>query len=184
MLTEKQKMLTGKLYDPREEELRDLRARARSITEAFNQTPFEDRGERTRILKSLFGSTGEHLVVESNFNCDYGENIHVGENFYANFGCVILDSAEVIIGDDCLMGPQAGIYTSFHPVKPNERLSGFGYAASVRLGNNCWIGGNTAINPGVSIGDNVVIASGSTVTKDFGNNLLIGGTPAIVIREL
>ncbi|WP_354624354.1 sugar O-acetyltransferase [Psychromonas sp. MME2] len=183
-MTEKQKMLAGEFYDPSEPELVDLRLKARLLTEKLNQTSVAYQEERTKIIKSLFGSTGENIHIESSFNCDYGENIHVGENFYSNFGCVILDVAEVRIGDNCFIAPQVGIYTATHPIDPNERISGLEYAKPILIGNNCWIGGHATINPGVKLGDNVVVASGAVVTKSFANNVVIGGNPARVLKEI
>ena len=183
-MTEKDKMLSGEYYDPRDSALVSLRLSARLLTEKLNQTSWADRGERTKILKSLFGSTGEYILIESTFNCDYGENIHVGENFYANAGCVILDAAEVLIGDDCVIGPQVGIYTATHPINPQERASVLGYAKAIKIGHNCWIGGHATINPGIKLGDNVVVASGSVVTKSFDDNVVIGGNPAKVLKNL
>ncbi|OXX25946.1 sugar O-acetyltransferase, partial [Vibrio sp. V06_P1A73T115] len=111
-------------------------------------------------------------------------NIHVGENFYANFGCVILDVAEVRIGNNCFIAPQVGIYTATHPTDPIQRNSGLEYGKSVVIGHNCWIGGHATINPGVTLGNNVVVASGAVVTKSFGDNVVIGGNPAKVIKEI
>ena len=119
-----------------------------------------------------------------NFRCDYGKNIHVGENFFMNYDCVILDVCEVRIGDNCLIAPQVGIYTACHPMDAAERLSGKEYGAPVTIGNNCWIGGRAVINPGVTLGDNVVVASGAVVTKSFPSNVLIGGVPAKIIKVL
>ena len=127
-MTEKEKMLSGKLYDPGDPELVELHLKAQLITQKFNKTNIADIEKRTEILKSLFGTTGEKIHIEPTFNCDYGENIHVGENFYVNFGCVILDVAEVRIGDNCLIAPQVGIYTATHPIDPIERASGLEYA--------------------------------------------------------
>lgn len=125
-----------------------------------------------------------NISIHQNFYCDYGCNIYVGSNFFANYDCVILDCAEVRFGDNCLLGPQVGIYTATHPLDPIERASGLESAKSIHIGNDCWIGGHATINPGVTLGNNVVVASGSVVTKSFGDNLVIGGNPARVIREL
>ena len=182
-MTEKEKMLSGQYYNPNDSELVDLRFRVRIATEKLNQTSMANGEERTKIIKWLFGSTGEKIHIESTFNCDYGENIHVGENFYANFGCVILDVAEVRIGDNCIIAPQVGIYTATHPIDPVKRARGLEYAKAIKIGNDCWIGGHATINPGVELGNNVVVASGSVVTKSFGDNVVIGGNPARVLKE-
>lgn len=183
-MTEQEKMLAGEYYDPSDLELEGLRLKARLLTERFNNTSVEDNQQRVEIIKSLFGSTGESLHIESTFNCDYGKNIHVGENFYANFGCVILDVARVDIGDNCFIAPQVGIYTATHPINAAERISGLEYAKAIKIGDNCWIGGHTTINPGVELGDNVVVASGAVVTKSFTDNVVIGGNPARILKKV
>ncbi|MBT1442914.1 sugar O-acetyltransferase [Shewanella sp. JM162201] len=183
-MTEREKMLLGENYDPSDDELVRLRLNARLLTETLNQTSVSFSEKRVEIIKSLFGSTGNNIHIESTFNCDYGLNIHVGENFHANFGCVILDVAEVRIGDNCFIGPQVGIYTATHPIDPIQRKSGIESGKPVTIGNNCWIGGHATINPGVTLGENVVVASGAVVTKSFASNLVIGGNPARVLKVI
>jgi len=183
-MTEKEKMLSGEYYDPSDAELVKLRLNARLQTEQLNQTSVSQAEQRVAIIKSLFGSTGQSIHIESTFNCDYGVNIHVGENFYANFGCVILDVAEVRIGNNCFIAPQVGIYTATHPIDPIQRNSGLEYGKPVMIGDNCWIGGHATINPGVTLGNNVVVASGAVVTKSFADNVVIGGNPARVIKRI
>ncbi|MEI2565322.1 sugar O-acetyltransferase [Vibrio metoecus] len=183
-MREREKMLSGEYYDPSDAELVKLRLEARLLTEKLNQTSVSCPEKRVEIIKSLLGSTGNSIHIESTFNCDYGLNIHVGENFYANFGCVILDVAEVRIGDNCFIAPQVGIYTATHPIDPIQRNSGLEFGKPIRIGNNCWIGGHATINPGVTLDDNVVVASGAVVTKSFGGNVVIGGNPARVLKEI
>lgn len=183
-MNEKAKMLAGEFYNPLDKELVQLRLQARLKTESFNNISAANAEERTAIINSLFGSSGANIYIEPTFQCDYGVNIHVGDNFYANFGCVILDVAEVRIGDNCAIAPQVGIYTATHPVDPTQRLSGLEYGKPITIGNNCWIGGNATINPGVTLGDNVVVASGAVVTKNFGDNVVIAGNPARVIKTV
>lgn len=181
-MTEYQKMISGNLYDPSDNELVQLRRNARILTEQFNATSVLKINERIASIKSLFGSSGTNINIEPDFHCDYGINIHVGENFYANFGCVILDVAKVVIGDNCLIAPQVGIYTATHPIDPVERNQGLELGKSITIGNNCWIGGRAVINPGVTLGNNVVVGSGAVVTKSFGDNIVIGGNPAKIIK--
>lgn len=183
-MTEFEKMISGQYYNPNDPELVERRLKTRLATEKLNQTSMMKPEERAQIIKSLFGSTGKNVYIESTFNCDYGENIHVGENFYANFGCVILDVAEVRIGKNCFIAPQVGIYTATHPINPIERASGLEYAKPITIGDNCWIGGHATINPGVNLGNNVVVASGAVVTKSFGDNVVIAGNPARVLKEI
>lgn len=176
-------MLQGQLYDPLDKELVALRMRARRITERINATPMSKRGDRKSQFESLFGATGRGFYIESPFQCDYGENITIGDQFFANFGCVILDAANVTIGHNCKLGPQVGLYTATHPVEPEARLGGGEYALPIKMGNNVWIGGNATINPGVTLGDNVVVGAGSVVTRSFESNVVIAGNPARIIRS-
>ena len=183
-MTELEKMLAGELYFPSDKALTLMRKQCRQQLDNLNATCQTEHKKRTQLLKTLFGSTGKRLYIESSFKCDYGSNIHVGENFYANFNCVILDAAKVTIGDNCMIAPQVGIYTATHPINPEQRATGIEFAKPITLGNNCWIGGNAVINPGVTLGDNVVVASGAVVTKSFGDNVVIGGNPAKVIKHV
>jgi maltose O-acetyltransferase len=182
MKTEKQKMLDGELYEPWDPQLMEERKKARYFTRILNLTTEEE--ERVAAIKQLFGSTGETVILEPNFRCDYGYNIHVGNNFFANFDCVILDVCEVRFGVNCMLAPGVHIYTATHPVNPIERNKGHEFGKPVTIGDNCWIGGGAIINPGVTIGDNVVIASGAVVTKDVPSNIVVGGNPARVIKEI
>lgn len=184
MRTEKEKLLAGELYIAADPELVAERLEARRLTRLYNQTLETAHELRDRLLRELFGSAGANLAVEPPFRCDYGYNIHVGENFYANFDCVFLDVMEIRIGDNCLMAPGVHLYTATHPLDPVERSAGPEYARPIRIGHNVWVGGRAVINPGVTIGDNVVIASGAIVTKDVPDNVVVGGNPAKVIKLL
>lgn len=181
MKTEKEKMLQGELYNASDKELVEERIHARKLTGLYNQM---DREARYTLLKQLFGSLGAATYVEPPFRCDYGYNIHVGENFYANFDCVILDECCVIIGKNCSLGPGVHIYTATHPLDAQERIQGLEYGKPVTIGDNVWIGGKAVINPGRTIGKNVVIASGSIVTKDIPDNVVVGGNPAKILKYL
>jgi len=182
--TEKEKMLNGELYNAGDAELVKERLNARRLTRLYNQSLETEGNKRTELLKELFGSTGENLYIEPTFRCDYGYNIHVGENFYANFDCVFLDVCEIRIGVNCFIAPGVHIYTATHPLNPNERISGAEYGKPVSIGDNVWIGGRVVINPGVNIGNNVVIASGAVVTKDVPENVVVAGNPAKVIKQI
>lgn len=183
-MTEKEKMLSEMIYDPRDAELREDAARSRKLTRLFNTTTEEQKEYRITLLKELFGSTGEHIHIEPPFRCDYGSNIFIGENFYANFDCIILDVAKVTIGNNCLFGPRVCVYTPCHPIDPDERNTGKEYGKSVTIGDNVWIGGSAVINPGVTIGNNVVIGSGSVVTHDIPDNVVAAGNPCRIIRQI
>lgn len=184
MKTEKEKMLAGELYTPENQGLLEERTAARKITRLFNETDETESEKRTQLLKELFGSTGETYHVEPPFRCDYGYNIHVGENFFVNFDTVFLDVCEIRIGNNCFIAPGVHIYTATHPINYKERATGLEFGRPVKIGNDVWIGGKSIINPGVTIGNNVVIGSGSVVTKDVPNNVVIAGNPARVIKKL
>lgn len=184
MKTEKEKMLDGELYLASDPELIKERENARRLTRLFNETVETENSERLILLKEMFGSTGKEIYIEPTLRCDYGSNIHVGENFFANFDSVFLDVCEIRIGDNCMLAPGVHIYTATHPLDPVERNSGVEYGKPVTIGNNVWIGGRAVINPGVTIGNNVVIASGAIVTKDVPDNVVVGGNPAKIIKEI
>lgn len=182
MSCEYDKMIAGKMYVPWDSELVNMRKRARLLCEAINQLSINDNEKRVHLIKELLGSTGESIYIEPNFRVDYGCNIHVGEHFYANYDCIILDAAPVTIGKNCLLAPRVGLYTATHPIDVVERTNGIEYGKPITIGDNCWIGGNAIINPGVTLGNNVVVASGSVVTKSFGDNVVIGGNPARILK--
>lgn len=184
MLTEKEKMIQGAMYDPSDVQLVQDRMNAKLMTRRYNNLPEDDVNARCQLIKEIFGTTGEHIHVEANIRVDYGYNIYIGENFYSNHDLTILDVAPVTIGDNCMIAPGVHIYTATHPIDPMERNSGLEYAKPVVIGDNCWIGGRSIINPGVTIGNNVVIASGTVVTKDVPDNVVVAGVPAKVIKQI
>jgi len=182
-LSEKEKMLNGEFYDPMDTELVTDRMEARKLLYNFNSSKPSEGIQRKETLKQLFGKTGEKLFIEPPFQCDYGYNIQVGENFYANFDCVILDVNKVIMGDNVQLGPGVHIYTAVHPTDPEERISKTEYGEEIKIGNNVWIGGGAIICPGVKIGSNTTIGAGSVVTKDIPENVLAVGNPCKVIKK-
>lgn len=185
MLSEKEKMLKGLLYDANyDKTLIEERNRCKILCCKYNKKPYENIDERYTILKSILGSYKDSFVIEPSFWCDYGYNIHIGNNFYANHNLVILDAAEVIIGDNVYIAPNCGIYTAGHPLNVEDRNKGLEYAKPIKIGNNVWIGANVAILPGVTIGDNVTIGAGSIVNRDVPSNTLAVGNPCKVIRNL
>jgi maltose O-acetyltransferase len=181
---EKRKMLDGDLYDATTPELVAEREAARRLTDRYNRTTAVDRDARRSLLDDLFGSTGENVRVEPPFRCDYGYNVHAGDDFYANFGCVVLDVCRVAFGDRCLLGPGVHVYAATHPVDPAERAAGLEYGEPVSVGDDVWIGGRAVVNPGVSIGDNAVVGSGAVVARDVPANAVVRGNPAEVVREV
>ena len=146
--------------------------------------PEDAKIERDKLLYVLLENSGENLYIEPPFYCDYGYNIKLGHHVFMNFNCCILDVAEVTIGDHAMLGPNVQIYTATHPLEAKARNRGKEYAKPIRIGNNVWIGGNAVICPGVTIGNNVVIGAGAVVTKDFPDDVFIGGNPARIIKEI
>ena len=183
-MTEKERMLSETLYIPQDEELAADCARSRRLVRLINGTTEEQAEYRVQLFKELFGRTGENLWVEPPFHCDYGCHISVGENFYANFDCIILDVCDVTIGDNVFLAPRVCIYTAGHPIDAGVRRRQLEYGKKVVIGNDVWVGGNTVINPGVTIGDNVVIGSGSVVTKDIPSGVIAAGNPCRVLRPI
>ena len=180
---QKEKMIAGKVYRF-DDELHEVIFRTRKLTDEFNRTRYDDVDGRERIIRDLFGSVGAKVCVEAPFRCDYGFNIHVGDNFYANYGCVVLDSAKVTIGDHVFLGPNVQIYTPCHPIYAPARNEGYEYAKEVTIGDDVWIGGNVTIVPGAHIGSNVVIGAGSVVTGDIPDGVVAAGNPCRIIRKI
>ncbi|MDR4968020.1 MAG: sugar O-acetyltransferase [Acholeplasmataceae bacterium] len=183
-MTEKEKMLSGKLYLASDEELRQMRQNARSILDVFNASKFSDTIKRRDLIFQLFGQVGQNVKVNKPFYCDYGVNIHVGDNFYANYDCMIIDVGEVKIGHNVFFGPRVNIYTAGHPIDKDVRNTQLEYGKTVTIGDDVWIGGNVVINPGVTIGSNVVIGSESVVVKDIESNVVAAGNPCKVVRKI
>ncbi|NUE01667.1 acetyltransferase [Halorubraceae archaeon YAN] len=183
-MSEKSKMIAGELYDPQDPNLVAERADARSLTEAFNETTVDEPETRWKLITELFGTVGESISIEPTFRCDYGYNIHVGDSFFANFDCVMLDVCPIEIGDNCMFGPSVHIYTATHPLNAAERSSGFEYGNPVTIGDEVWIGGQAVINPGVTVGNQSVIASGAVVTTDVPEGVVVGGNPASVLKKI
>lgn len=171
-------MLRGELYRADDPELVELRRRARVLTRKYNET------EDPELLRQLLGTCPQQLKIEPNFRCDYGFNLHLGENFYANFDCVFLDVCPITIGPDCLCAPGVHLYTATHPLDPAQRRAGLELGKPITIGANVWLGGRAIVNPGVTIGDHAVVASGAVVTKDVPARTLVGGNPARVLKEL
>lgn len=157
--------------------------KARVLTQKLNTVDRSDFDAIGKIVKELLGKS-DGAFINPPFYCDYGTHIEVGNNFFANYNCTILDVAKVTIGDNCQLAPNVAIYTAGHPVHPDTRNSGYEYGISVTIGDNVWIGGNSVICPGVRIGSNTVIGAGSVVTKDIPDWVIAAGNPCRVIREI
>ena len=174
------KMVNGELYN--QSKINYLLMNCKEILYDYNNLRPKELEKRKEIIRKLFRKTGEEFHIESPFFCDYGFNITIGENFYANHNLVILDGAEVIFGDNVFIGPNVGIYTAGHPIDVELRNNGIEYAKTIKIGNNVWIGGNVCIMPGVTIGDNVTIGGGAVVTKDIPSNVTAFGNPCKVYK--
>lgn len=183
-MTELEKLDAGLEYDFWDEEVDGRKIHALEWCQKLNEIPMPNAGERTAAIRALFGSVGENATVLPVFNCDNGSNIHVGKNFIANYNVTILDIAPVRIKDYVMIGPGTLITTVNHPLSPLGRRRHLGIAKPVNIGNDVWIGGNVTILPGVSIGNNVIIAAGAVVTKDIPDNCVAGGVPARLIKTL
>lgn len=182
-MTEKQKMLMGIIYNAEEACLIEERNRAKSLTKQYNESRQEDRDHRKYLMGQIFGKLGQNVHLEAPFYLDYGYRTTIGDDFFSNFNLTILDGGGVEIGDRVFIGPNVGIYTANHPTDVRRREKGYEWALPVKIGNKVWIGGGVTILPGVTIGDNTVIAAGSVVTKDIPTNVVAAGNPCKVIKE-
>ena len=192
-MTEREKMLAGKLYDCGDPELLAQWHRAKNLVRDFNLTQSEDLKEKERILTDLLGGRGQNLWITPPFYVDYGNNIYFGNNCEVNMNCTFLDANRIMIGDNALIAPNVQIYTAFHPTNAKDRFGevkedgSFEFCktqtAPVVIGRNVWIGGGVIIMPGVTVGDNVVIGAGSIVTRDIPSDKIAYGAPCRVIRD-
>lgn len=183
-MNQKDRMLQGLPYKAWLDGLEEERELCKEKVYELNMLAPKDRDKIPEILKSLFGKTGENVWIEPPFHCDYGWNIEVGENFFANYGLTVLDVGRVTIGDNVQIAPNVSIYTAGHPIHPDSRNSGYEYGLPITIGNNVWIGGNVVILPGIVIGNNAVIGAGSVVTKDIPDNMIAMGNPCRAVREI
>ncbi|NLR94155.1 sugar O-acetyltransferase [Flammeovirga agarivorans] len=180
-MTEKEKMISGELYNADDPTLVQDRKRAKILCKQYNDSPID---LNAKILEELFQQDQLNVNVEAPFRCDYGYNITVGDNFYSNFNLTILDVAPVTIGDNVFIAPNVLIATAGHPIDPIQRTRGDEFGKPITIGNRVWIGGNVVILPGVSIGENVTIGAGSVVTKDIPANTVAVGNPCKVIKHI
>ena len=183
-MNQKERMLAGLPYKAWMDGLSQERLENKKKIYAFNHLEPDRFDEKEKLLKEILGKTGEYVNIEAPFHCDYGYNIEVGENFFANYNFTVLDVGKVKIGANAQIAPNVSIYTASHPVHPDSRNSGYEYGIGITIGDNVWIGGNACIMPGVTIGNNVVIGAGSVVTKDIPDNVIAAGNPCRIIRTV
>lgn len=181
---QRQYILSGAMYNDLTKELIEAREKTVFLTNEYNHSFGKPSDEREAILRKLLKSIGKGVHFEPAFRCEFGYNISIGDNFYANFDCIMLDGGSIEIGNNVLFGPRVGIYTSNHAADASERIAGACYAKPVKIGSNVWIGAGVHINQGVTIGDNTIIGSGSVVTKDIPANVVAAGVPCKVVREI
>jgi maltose O-acetyltransferase len=178
------KMLAGEPYLASDPELVAMRRHARRLTRDYNQTTEAEPDRREALLREIFGKIGIRAIIEPPFHCDYGSHVFAGDDFFMNFGGVILDCAEVRIGDHVLCGPYVQIYAATHPLDPRLRAAGRELARPVRIGNRVWLGGGCIVCPGVAIGDDTTIGAGSVVTRNIPPSVFAAGNPCRVIRAI
>lgn len=174
----------GKLFTDMCEGLPEERLRGKELMYEFNHTRPSEVEKRDKLIREMFGTVGKHVWVEPPVYFSYGTNIHIGDNFYANFNFTIVDDYTVTIGDNVLIAPNVTISVTGHPVHHELRKAGEMFSFPVTIGNNVWIGSNVVINPGITIGDNSVIGAGSVVTKDIPPDVVAVGVPCKVIRSI
>ncbi len=195
MKTEMEKCLAGEWYDCHNQVFLDLKTRTHKLLMKYNSLPYEDKEEKHSLLKKMLGSIGMKVSVASPFICDYGCNIHIGDNVTVNTGCTFVDCNKITIGSNALIAPNVQLYTATHPIDLDERLAPVEtedgikrvrrtYALPITIEDGCWIGGGVIILPGITIGYGSVIGAGSVVTKDIPANSLAVGNPCKVIRQI
>ena len=183
-MTEWERLQQGLIYNDFDEDLFERRDAAKKLFKAYNKTN-DDEGElRNKILQQLFKQIGKNVWIEPDFKCEFGKNITIEDDVYINFGCIILDCAEVTIGSHTLFGPNIGLYPVNHSTDAQERINGGCYGKPIHIGKNVWLGGDVKVLAGVTIGDNTIIGTGSIVTKDIPSNVIAVGNPCKVIRGI
>lgn len=179
-----QRMLSGKMYNDLSSELMRKRNDVVLLTNRYNRSYGEAQRVRESILRDILGGMGENVNFEPDFRCEFGSNIFIGNNFFANFDCVILDCNRIVIGNNVLFGPRVGLYAGNHAIHPEDRVAGGCYSKPITIGDNVWVGAGVHIMGGVTIGRNSIIGAGSVVTKDIPENVIAAGGPCRMIREI
>ncbi|WP_341778862.1 sugar O-acetyltransferase [Levilactobacillus sp. HBUAS70063] len=182
MATEREKMTAGQPYEQFDSELIARRVAVRKQLSAVNQ--LDDNDQRNAGYRQLMADSGDDFFVEAGLEYDYGWNIHIGDHFYGNYNMTLLDTCPITIGEHCYFGPNVGLYTPVHPLNAMARVHDVEMGAPITIGDNAWFGGNVTVLPGVTLGNNVVVGAGAVVTKSFGDNVVLVGNPAHVIKEI
>ncbi len=182
-MTEREKMGQGLLYDANyDRELLEMRAKCKDLCFSYNQLKPSLTAEQEAVIRQLFGKTGKQFCITAPFWCDYGYNIEIGENFYANHNCIILDGAKVTFGDNVFIAPNCTFSTAGHPLDIEQRNQGLEYAYPIQVGDNVWFGASVTVLPGVTIGSNTVIGAGSVVNRNIPDGVVAVGNPCRVLR--
>ncbi|MCI5796358.1 MAG: sugar O-acetyltransferase [Ruminococcus sp.] len=181
----KDKMHTGKLYLPGDEEIMKSQLKCLDRLYDFNMTRPTELKKREEMLREMFAEIGDGCYIEPPFHANFGgKHVHFGNHIYANFGLTLVDDTHIYVGDNTMFGPNVTVATAGHPIDPVLRSKEYQYNMAVHIGKNCWIGAGALILPGVTIGDNTVIGAGSVVTKDIPSSVVAVGNPCRVIREV
>ena len=181
----KDRMHTGELYLPGDEEILEEQTKRLERLYDFNMTRPKEGEKRREMLKEMFAEIGENCYIEPPFRSNFGgAHVHFGKNIYANFNLTLVDDTHIYVGDYTMFGPNVTVATAGHPILPELREREYQYNAPVHIGRNCWIGAGAIILPGITVGDNVVIGAGSVVTKDLPSNVVAVGNPCRVLREI
>lgn len=183
-MSQLKRMLSGELYMAEGEELGKIRDNMLDKLYQYNHAHYNNHKLRDELIKEILGGYKDKLKITPPVYFDYGKHTFVGKNFYANFDCIFLDVNTITIGDNVMFGPRVGLYTAGHPIDKDIRITGLEYGLPITIGNNVWIGGNVVVMPGVHIGDNTIIGSGSVVTKDIPSDVIAAGNPCKVIRKI
>jgi galactoside O-acetyltransferase len=184
-MTNKEKMLAGQIYDPRDPEITGNQFQYLDMLYDFNMTRPTELDKREKMLKEMFAEIGEGCYIEPPFHSNFGgKHVHFGNHVYANFNLTLVDDDHIYVGDHTMFGPNVTVATAAHPILPEFREKGLEFNVPVHIGKNCWIGAGVVILPGVTIGDNTVIGAGSIVTKDIPSNVVAVGNPCKVLRDI
>ena len=192
-MSEESRIMQGILFCPGDPELRAIKLKTHNLNLDYNRTYEDETEKRAQILAEIIGEMGEGSFIQGPVFFHYGKHTRIGERFFGNFSLTIQDDAEVTIGDDCNFGPNVTIVTPVHPMLPDERRAlrnavgeekHMCYAKPVRIGNDCWLGANVTVCPGVTIGHGCVIGAGSVVTRDIPDGSFAAGVPCRVIRAI
>lgn len=183
-MDQKKRMLSGKLYKVEGKALYDAHKKAKNLLDDFNSLRFEHWDRQRTILEDLCASYGKRNMIVPPFQCDYGENIHIGDDFFANYNTIMLDVNTIKIGNRVMFGPRVSLLTASHPIDKAIRSELLEYGLPITIEDDVWLGGNVTVNPGITIGEGSIIGSGSVVTRDVPKNVVAAGNPCKVIRNI